>query len=160
MSHIAVDWHASYKCLPADKAEQPLKIGFIVRRHDDLRQQPRVPMDLYLVVDSSASMDKPSKDGLTRLARVTQTASALVDRLAEGDGIAVLCFGLKEFIDRRTKQAEAKIALAEAQASAEVRAVAEHAARAAEIVLTDQMKGPGGADLVTHEIGEIRRRLS
>jgi len=68
---------------------------------------------------------------------------------------------LKEFIARRTKQAEAKIALAEAQASAEVRAAAaEHAAKAAEIVLTEQMKGAGGADLVAHEIGEINRRLS
>jgi F-type H+-transporting ATPase subunit b len=68
---------------------------------------------------------------------------------------------LKEFVARRTKQAEDKIALAEAQASAEVRAAAaEHAARAAEIVLTDQMKGAGGADLVAHEIGEINRRLS
>ncbi|MBV9909782.1 MAG: ATP F0F1 synthase subunit B, partial [Hyphomicrobiales bacterium] len=64
-------------------------------------------------------------------------------------------------VARRTKQAEVKIALAEAQAAAEVRAAAaEHAARAAEIVLTDQMKGSAGADLVAHEIGEIKRRLS
>ena len=68
---------------------------------------------------------------------------------------------LKEFIARRTRQAEAKIALAEAQAAAEVRAAAaEHAARAAEILLADQMKGPAGADLVAREIGEIKRRLS
>lgn len=68
---------------------------------------------------------------------------------------------LKEFIARRTKQAEAKIALAEAQAAAEVRAAAaEHAARAAEIVLADQMKGAAGADLVAREIGEIKGRLS
>ena len=68
---------------------------------------------------------------------------------------------MEDFVARRTKTAENKIALAEAQASAEVRAAAaEHAARAAEIVLTDQMKGSAGADLVTHEIGEIRRRLS
>jgi F-type H+-transporting ATPase subunit b len=50
---------------------------------------------------------------------------------------------------------------AEAQASAEVRAAAaEHAAKAAEIVLTDQMKGSAGADLVAHEISEIKSRLS
>jgi len=68
---------------------------------------------------------------------------------------------LKEFVARRTKQAEVKIALAEAQAAAEVRAAAaDHAARAAEVVLADQMKGSAGADLVAHEIGEIRRRLS
>jgi len=68
---------------------------------------------------------------------------------------------LKEFVARRTKQAEVKIALAEAQAAAEVRAAAaDHAAKAAEVVLADQMKGSAGADLVAHEIGEIRRRLS
>jgi F-type H+-transporting ATPase subunit b len=68
---------------------------------------------------------------------------------------------LKEFIARRTRQAEAKIALAEAQAAAEVRAAAaEHAAKAAEIVLADQMQGAAGADLVAREIGEIKRRLS
>jgi F-type H+-transporting ATPase subunit b len=39
-------------------------------------------------------------------------------------------------------------------------AAAAHAARAAEIVLADQMKGSAGADLVTREIGEIRSRLS
>ena len=68
---------------------------------------------------------------------------------------------LKEFIARRTKQAEDKIALAEAQAAAEVRAAAaDHAAKAAEIVLADQMQRPAGADLVAREIGDLKNRLS
>ena len=68
---------------------------------------------------------------------------------------------MADFIARRTKQAEDKIALAEAQATAEVRAAAaDHAAKAAEIVLTDQMHGPAGADLVGREIGDLKNRLS
>jgi hypothetical protein len=39
-------------------------------------------------------------------------------------------------------------------------AAAEHAAKAAEIVLADEMKGSAGADLVTREIGQIKSRLS
>ena len=51
---------------------------------------------------------------------------------------------MNDFIARRTKQAEAKIAFAEAQAAADVRAAAaDHAAKAAEIVLRDQMQGAG-----------------
>jgi F-type H+-transporting ATPase subunit b len=103
-----------------------------------------------------ASFEKKSADAEANAAAIVAEARAQAEQLNIEAGER-----LKEFIVRRTKQAEAKIALAEAQASAEVRsAAAEHAARAAEIVLTDQMKGPGGADLVANEIGEIKRRLS
>ena len=55
---------------------------------------------------------------------------------------------MEEFVARRTKQAEAKIAFAEAQAAAEVRAAAaDHAVRAAEIVLRDEAQGTAGAEL-------------
>ena len=68
---------------------------------------------------------------------------------------------MNEFIARRTRQAEAKIAFAEAQAAADVRAAAaDHAAKAAEVVLKDQMQGPGGADLVAREIEGIKTRLN
>ena len=103
-----------------------------------------------------ASFEKKSAEAEANAAAIVAEARAQAEHLNVEAGER-----LKEFIVRRTKQAEAKIALAEAQASAEVRAAAaEHAAGAAEIVLTDQMKGTGGADLVAHEIGEIRHRLS
>ena len=103
-----------------------------------------------------ASFEKKSAEAEANAAAIVAEARAQAEHLNVEAGER-----LKEFIVRRTKQAEAKIALAEAQASAEVRAAAaEHAASAAEIVLTDQMKGAGGADLVAHEIGEIRHRLS
>ena len=68
---------------------------------------------------------------------------------------------MSDFIARRTKQAEAKIAFAEAQAAADVRAAAaDRAAKAAEIVLRDQMQGSGGAELVNREIAGIKSRLN
>ena len=68
---------------------------------------------------------------------------------------------MKDFVARRTRQAEAKIAFAEAQAAADVRsAAADHAAKAAETVLRDQMRGPGGADLVARDIADLGNRLN
>ena len=68
---------------------------------------------------------------------------------------------MNDFVARRTKQAEAKIALAEAQAAADVRAAAaDLAAKAAEIVLRDQTQGAAGADLVAREIAGIKTRLN
>jgi F-type H+-transporting ATPase subunit b len=103
-----------------------------------------------------ASFERKSAEAEANAAAIIAEARAQADQL----GVEA-AERLKEFIARRTKQAEAKIALAEAQASAEVRAAAaDHAARAAEIVLADQMKGSAGADLVAHEISEIKTRLS
>jgi F-type H+-transporting ATPase subunit b len=103
-----------------------------------------------------ASFEKKSAEAEASAAAIVAEARAQAEQLNVEAGER-----LKEFVARRTKQAEAKIALAEAQASAEVRAAAaDHAAKAAEIVLTDQMKGSAGADLVNQEIGKISRRLS
>ena len=103
-----------------------------------------------------ASFEKKSAEAEANAAAIVAEARAQADQLADEAADR-----LKEFIARRTKQADAKIALAEAQAAAEVRAAAaEHAAKAAEIVLADQMKGSAGADLVTREIGAIKGRLS
>jgi len=56
---------------------------------------------------------------------------------------------MAEFVERRKQQAEQKIAMAEQQATAEVRAAAADAAvRAAAIVLKDEAKGDVGDQLV------------
>jgi len=103
-----------------------------------------------------ASFERKSAEAEASAAAIVAEARAQAEQLGVEAGER-----LKEFVARRTKQAEAKIALAEAQAAAEVRAAAaEHAARAAEIVLADQMKGSAGVDLVTREIGQIKGRLS
>jgi F-type H+-transporting ATPase subunit b len=103
-----------------------------------------------------ASFEKKTAEAEANAAAIVAEARAHAEQLA-----VEAADRMKDYIARRTKQAEAKIALAEAQAVAEVRsAAADHAAKAAEIVLTDQMQGSHGADLVAREIGDLRSRLS
>ncbi|MGU9979680.1 ATP F0F1 synthase subunit B [Phreatobacter sp. HK31-P] len=68
---------------------------------------------------------------------------------------------IEEFVSRRTKMAETKIAQAEAQAVADVRAAAADAATiAAGSVLADLTKGAGGDKLITSGIAEIKAKLN
>ncbi|HEX8417360.1 MAG TPA: ATP F0F1 synthase subunit B [Methylobacterium sp.] len=67
---------------------------------------------------------------------------------------------LADFIARRTKSAEAKIAQAEVQATAQVRsAAAEAAVRVSEVILKERMQGDAAQDLVRLSLGEVRNRL-
>jgi F-type H+-transporting ATPase subunit b len=67
---------------------------------------------------------------------------------------------LTDFIARRTASAEAKIAQAEAQASAEVRAAAVDAAiRASERVLRDEITGSTATSLLTSSLNDVRTKL-
>ena len=68
---------------------------------------------------------------------------------------------MEDFVVRRTKTAENKIALAEAQALADVRAAAAEAAvTAASIVLSQSVKGSVADDLLTKGIAEVRAKLN
>jgi F-type H+-transporting ATPase subunit b len=103
-----------------------------------------------------ASFERKTAEAEANAAAIIAEARAQAEQLA-----ADASDRLSDYIARRTKQAEAKIAMAEAQAAAGVRAAAaEHGARAAEIILRDQMKGPGGADLISREIADLGNRLN
>jgi F-type H+-transporting ATPase subunit b len=68
---------------------------------------------------------------------------------------------MEDFVARRTKTAESKIALAEAQAVADVRAAAANAAvTAASAILSQTVKGPIAEDLLAKGIGEVREKLN
>ena len=68
---------------------------------------------------------------------------------------------MEDFIARRTKTAESKIALAEAQALADVRAAAANAAvAAASSILSKTVKGEVADDLLTKGINEVRQKLN
>ena len=68
---------------------------------------------------------------------------------------------LAETLERRTKQAEDKIARAEAQAVDDVRAAAvDMAIAAAEKVLREKAAGPGGAALIDETIRGLKGRLN
>jgi F-type H+-transporting ATPase subunit b len=68
---------------------------------------------------------------------------------------------MEDFVARRTKTAESKIALAEAQAVADVRAAAADAAvAAASSILSKTVKGEIADDLLTKGINEVQQKLN
>jgi F-type H+-transporting ATPase subunit b len=68
---------------------------------------------------------------------------------------------MEDFVARRTKTAESKIALAEAQAVADVRSAAANAAvTAASTILSQSVKGQVADDLLTKGIAEVRQKLN
>jgi F-type H+-transporting ATPase subunit b len=68
---------------------------------------------------------------------------------------------MEEFVARRTKMAEAKIAQAEVQALADVRsAAADAAVAAAERILVDTVKGKAADDLIARGIAEVKSKLN
>jgi F-type H+-transporting ATPase subunit b len=68
---------------------------------------------------------------------------------------------MEDFVARRTKTAESKIALAEAQALADVRAAAAEAAvTAASSILSQSVKGGVADDLLAKGIAEVREKLN
>lgn len=68
---------------------------------------------------------------------------------------------MEDFVARRTKSAETKIALAEAQALADVRAAAADAAvAAASQIMSQTVKGPVADDLLTKGIADVRAKLN
>ena len=68
---------------------------------------------------------------------------------------------LQDFVARRTQMAETKIAQAEAQAVAEVRAAAAEAAvAAAEKILSESVKGKVADDLIARGISDVKAKLN
>lgn len=68
---------------------------------------------------------------------------------------------LNDFVTRRTKSAEEKIALAESQAEAEVRAAAAEAAtKAAEVIIRAQVGGKTGEALFAAGLTEVKAKLN
>ena len=81
---------------------------------------------------------------------------------AEAERLAVEAKAkVEDFVARRTQMAETKIAQAEAQALADVRAAAAEAAvAAAEKILTAEAKGKLAAELIAKGIEDVRQKLN
>jgi F-type H+-transporting ATPase subunit b len=89
-------------------------------------------------------------------AAIIESAKADAERLA-----AEAHAKLEDFVARRTKMAETKIAQAEAQALAEVRsAAAEAAVGAAEKVLAQTAKGSVAEQLISRGIDDVKKKLN
>ena len=119
-------------------------------------------------------------DELAQAKRLHDEASAVLDTFrrkaasAEAEAAAIVAQARKEaemmgqeaharmedFVARRTKQAEAKIAMAETQAAADVRAAAADAAvKAVEILLRRDPRGTGASDLAGREIERLKSQF-
>ena len=103
-----------------------------------------------------AHYHQKQKDAEAEAAAILTNAKADAERMAQEAEAK-----MNEFVGRRTKMAEAKIAQAEAQAIAEVRAAAADVATvAAGTVLAGLAKGPGGDALVGAGIAEVKSKLN
>jgi F-type H+-transporting ATPase subunit b len=91
-----------------------------------------------------------------------EAADIIASAKAEAERIAVeASTKMEDFVARRTKTAESKIALAEAQALADVRAAAAEAAvAAASTILSQSVKGEVADDLLAKGIAEVRQKLN
>lgn len=96
-----------------------------------------------------ASAEREAQDIIT-------SAKAEAERIASEARLK-----MEDFVARRTKTAESKIALAEAQALADVRAAAANAAvAAASTILSQSVKGSIADDLLAQGINEVRAKLN
>ncbi|HVV40001.1 MAG TPA: ATP F0F1 synthase subunit B [Nitrobacter sp.] len=96
-----------------------------------------------------ASAEREAQDIIT-------SAKAEAERIAAEAKVK-----MEDFVARRTKTAEGKIALAEAQALADVRAAAADAAvTAASTILSQSVKGSVADDLAAKGINEVRAKLN
>ena len=87
---------------------------------------------------------------------IIESAKAEAERIA-----AEAKTKMEDFVARRTKAAESKIAMAEAQALADVRAAASDAAvAAASSILAQSVKGSLADDLLAKGIAEVRQKLN
>ena len=91
-----------------------------------------------------------------------EAADIVANAKAEAERIATEAKAkMEDFVARRTKTAESKIAMAEAQALADVRAAAANAAvEAASTILSQSVKGSVADDLLTKGIAEVRSKLN
>jgi len=129
-------------------------------------------------LDDRAARIKAELDEATRLRKEAQALLADYQRRRqeadrEAEAIIVAAKGeaerlaadaktkVEEFVTRRTKTAESKIAQAEAQAVADVRAAAADAAvAAAEKILSETAKGKVGDDLIARGIADLKTKLN
>jgi len=101
-------------------------------------------------------LERKGREAETEAAAIVASARAEAERLA-GEAKTKA----EDFVARRTKMAEAKIAQAESQALADVRsAAAEAAVAAAETILTAAAKGKVAEDLLARGIEDIKQKFN
>jgi F-type H+-transporting ATPase subunit b len=103
-----------------------------------------------------AEFERKGREAESEAAAIIASAKAEAERLA-----AEAKTRMEDFVARRTKMAEAKIAQAGAQAVADVRAAAaDTAVAAAEKILSAVAKGKVAEDLLARGIEDVRKKFN
>ncbi len=129
-------------------------------------------------IDARQARIKAELDEAVRLRQEAQAVLAEFERKgreAEGEAASIIAGAkaeaerlaaeaktrMEDFVVRRTRMAEAKIAQAEAQALADVRAAAaDTAVAAAEKILSAAAKGKVAADLLAQGIEDVKKKFN
>ena len=133
----------------------------LVKSLDDLRDRIKAELDdaRRLKAEAEAllaSYRSKQHEAEQEAQAIVSSAKAEAERLA-----AEAETKLEEFVIRRTKMAEGKIAQAEAQALADVRsAAAEAAVTAAETILARTVKDKVADDLIAKGIADLKGKLN
>jgi F-type H+-transporting ATPase subunit b len=118
-------------------------------------------------LDEALRLRKEAEDVLAAYKRRQDEAEKTAESIIHNAGVeaermaAEAQVKVEEFIARRTRMAETKIAQAEAQALADVRAAAADVAiAAAEAILINAAKGAAGESLVSQGIANLSAKLN
>ena len=133
----------------------------VIKALDDRAKRVQADLDEARRLKDEASRLLAEYQGKQKQAE-TEAASIIEGAKAEAERIAADAkVKMEEFVARRSKMAETKIAQAEAQAVADVRAAAAEAAvTAAEKILTQTVKGKLAEDLIARGIGDVKAKLN
>jgi F-type H+-transporting ATPase subunit b len=119
----------------------------------ELAEAKRLRDEASAVLDSYKKKAAAAETEAANIVAQARTEAEMVAKEAE--------VRMADFVARRTKQAEAKIAMAETQATTDVRAAAAEAAVAiAKGVFKADPQGTGASNLVGQEIDRLRSRLN
>ena len=120
--------------------------------HDELAEARRLKSEAQKLL---AHYQQKQREAETEAATIVAQAKIEAEEIA-----AEAKTRMEEFVARRTKMAEMKIAQAERQAVADVRAAAADAAvRASETILSETVKGKTADDLLASAIRDVKARL-
>lgn len=118
----------------------------------DLDQAERLRKDAEALLKTYKTKQKEAEKEAAEIVKAAEDEAARITKEAE--------VKLKELVERSTKAAEQKIAMAEADAFAQVKSAATQAAvAAAESILTERFSGKGGQEGLKVALGKIKENL-
>ena len=134
-----------------------MMVNYIDQRRDRIKAELDEALRLKEEAQALlAQYQRKQREAIEEAAAIIAGATAEAERM-----MAEAKAKMEEFIGRRSKMAETKIAQAEAQALADVRAAAAEAAvSAAQTILTQTVKGDVADRLIVKGIDDVKSKLN